>query len=260
MRIVPLCSGSSANSTFIGSSDSGILIDIGCNYKSLREYLSICGIELSAIKAVLITHEHTDHIAGLRVFSKNNPDIPVYTSRGTGSALAEKGCVGDFRGLDEIENAGINFKIEAFRTPHDCAESVGFTITCTNGYRLAYLTDLGEITPGVRDATLGSDFAFIESNYDSEMLWGGSYQYFLKQRIDSQCGHLSNTASTQYIQELIRNGATRVVLAHLSRQNNSPQLAYSSAVSSLAEAGVRLNRDYTLDVAKVRTTGECIAV
>jgi phosphoribosyl 1,2-cyclic phosphodiesterase len=219
-------------------------------------------LETSAIKAVLITHEHIDHVAGLRVFTKNN-DIPVYASLGTRRVLLEKNLVHNpdkLFDLDRLCEIQADYEIKAFDTPHDCAGSVGFTITCPNGYKTAYLTDLGEITPEVREQTLGADFAFIESNYDSDMLWGGSYHYSLKTRVDSRTGHLSNADSADYILNMIQRGATRIMLAHLSRQNNTPQTAYASAANRLNSAGIKLNRDYTLDVANIQTTGEYIAV
>jgi phosphoribosyl 1,2-cyclic phosphodiesterase len=262
MIVAPLCSSSAANSTFIGSKNGGVLIDVGCSYKALRGYLSLCDIELSAVKAVLITHEHTDHVGGLRVFSKNN-DVPVYASIGTRRALIEKNLVHNtdrLFDLGEIDKIDVDCEISSFHTPHDAAESVGFTITCSNGYKTAYLTDLGEITPAVRASTLGADFAFIESNYEPDMLWGGSYNYSLKQRVDSRLGHLSNTDSADYVRELVQSGTTRIMLAHLSRQNNTPRTAYCNAEEKLSGAGLKLDRDYTLDVAEIQSSGKYIAI
>jgi phosphoribosyl 1,2-cyclic phosphodiesterase len=242
MIIAPLCSSSSANSTFIGNKNGGILIDIGCSYKKLREHLEVCELEIDSIKAVFITHEHCDHIAGLRVFMKNNPDVPIYANDNTGQSLHI-----------------LDYEITAFNTPHDTDWSVGYVIK-HGDYKIAYITDLGHITPEVERATLGCNMSVIESNYDPDMLWGGPYQYHLKQRIDSQVGHLSNGDSACYIRKLVENGATRIVLAHLSKQNNTPQIAYSSTVNYLTNAGMKLNRDFTLDVASVQTTGQYIAI
>jgi phosphoribosyl 1,2-cyclic phosphodiesterase len=268
MIIAPLCSSSAANSTFIGSHDKteGVLVDIGCSYKALRGYLSDFEIELSAVKAVLITHEHTDHVNGLRVFMKNN-DIPVFASAGTCDALLEKGLVHSSHKRDrlfdfsEISVLGLDCDIKAFHTPHDSAQSVGFSITCSNGKRIAYMTDLGEITDEVREATLGADGVLIESNYDSELLWNNKkYPYHTKERIDSRRGHLSNCDSADYILRLIESGATQVMLGHLSRENNTPNLALANTIKRLETSGLRQGHDYTLDVAGIQTNGEYIAV
>jgi len=241
MIIAPLCSSSSANSTYIGSKSGGVLIDIGCSYKKLRGYLSACDLEVENIKAVLITHEHNDHVAGLATFMKYNPEVPVY-----------KG------GLSNTLNVS-DYEITTFNTPHDTDWSVGYVIK-HGDYKIAYATDLGEVTKEVENATLGCNLCMIESNYDSDMLWGGNYHYHLKQRIDSKYGHLSNSDSADYISRLVQNGATRVILAHLSRQNNTPIRAYDSTANRLSAAGMKLNRDYTLDVAQIATQGQFIPI
>jgi phosphoribosyl 1,2-cyclic phosphodiesterase len=249
MIIAPLCSSSTANSTYIGDKASGILIDIGCSYKKLRGYLAACDLSVENIKAVFITHEHTDHIAGLSVFMKNNPDVPVCL----GGRMATE------EGLIKKTLQVLDYEITAFDTPHDTDWSVGYVIK-KGDYKIAYMTDLGHITQEVRAATGDCDLAFIESNYDSDMLWGGSYHYHLKQRVDSKVGHLSNADTADYIQKLVETRATRIVLGHLSRQNNTPALAYDCTAARLANAGMRLNRDFTLDVANVVTAGQYIAI
>ncbi|MCL1865874.1 MAG: MBL fold metallo-hydrolase [Oscillospiraceae bacterium] len=263
MIIAPLCSSSAANSTFVGSPSRGILVDVGCSYKALRGCLDKCGLDASAIKAVLVTHEHSDHVSGLKVFTKNN-DIPVFASAKTREVLLQKGHVHNPDRLfcfDELGSAETDLEITPFRTPHDSAESVGFVITCTNGYKAVYMTDLGEINEEVRRNVLGADFAFIESNYDPKMLRDNVvYPHYTKERIRSGVGHLSNPDSAEFTVELVRNGCTRVVLAHLSRQNNTPTLAYSNTEKTLNAAGFKVNRDFTLNVAEIQTCGKYIAV
>jgi phosphoribosyl 1,2-cyclic phosphodiesterase len=123
------------------------------------------------------------------------------------------------------------------------------------------MTDLGEITEEVAEATLGAKFVFIESNYEPDLLWTNNYYpYQTKERIDSCRGHLSNADSAEYILKLVQSGASRIMLGHLSRQNNTPQMAYSNTIGRLSAAGLRVDCDYTLDVAKIETTGEYIAV
>jgi phosphoribosyl 1,2-cyclic phosphodiesterase len=237
MIIAPLCSGSSANAVFIGNRSDGVLIDIGCSYKALREYLAVAQIELSAIKAVLITHEHGDHIAGLETFCKHNSTVPVFRNSEN----------------SELRIPDSEFDIQAFDTSHDTPWSAGFTITAPDGYKVAYMTDLGEITPAVQAATLGADFVFIEANYDPLMLQNNRrYPRVVRERVRGSRGHLSNPDCAEYILKLVEHGATRIMLGHLSQENNTPQTAFNCVVERLAAAGIRCNCDYTLNVADVQ--------
>ncbi|MCL2634839.1 MAG: MBL fold metallo-hydrolase [Oscillospiraceae bacterium] len=263
MIVAPLCSSSRANASYIGNASEGVLIDAGCSYKALLKYLSLCSTGIGKVKAVLITHEHKDHISGLYQLTKNN-DIPVYASKGTCEELINGGHVYNENNLFDISelcNAPIDNDIQAFKTSHDSAESVGYTITDRSGYKIAYFTDLGGITEEVRAGTKGADFAFIEANYEPEMLRRNiNYPRYIKERIASRRGHLSNHESAEYILQLIESGTTRIMLGHLSKENNSPQTAYSCVAAKLSQAGFKLNRDYTLDIAGVQTGGEYIAV
>jgi phosphoribosyl 1,2-cyclic phosphodiesterase len=247
----------------MGGAGGGVLVDAGCGYKTLLDCLSLCRTDVSAIRAVLVTHEHTDHVKGLKQFTKHN-DVPVYASRGTAGFLLTNGYIyneKNLRDLSELPNAPVDFEIKAFKTPHDSAESVGFSLVAPNGYKIAYFTDLGEITDSVREGAAGADFVFIEANYDADMLRrNDAYPPYVVERISSRLGHLSNADSAEYVSRLAQSGTTRFMLAHLSRENNSPRLAYASVVGKLSDCGMRLNRDYTLDVAGVRTAGEYAAV
>jgi len=266
MIIAPLCSGSTANSTFAGSKTSGILIDVGCSYKALQKYLAVCGLELSAVKAVLITHEHIDHVKGLFQFTKNT-DIPVFASSGTRDMLIEKNFVYnpdrlfDLSDFESRAAGDVDLEVRTFNTSHDSAQSVGFTITCNDGKKAAYMTDLGEVTPGVEEATLGCNFAFVESNYDYDLLWSNkNYPYQLKERIDSPRGHLSNTDSADYILKLVESGTNKIMLGHLSKENNTPQIAFDKTVNRLDKAKIHVKRDYSLDVAGIQTIGKYVAI
>jgi len=263
MIVAPLCSSSSANSTFIGDFEAGLLIDTGCSYKSLLRSLSLCRTDISAVKAVLVTHEHSDHVKGLYQLTKHN-DIPVYASEKTAAFLLGNGLVcrpENLHDINELRAAPVNFGITAFRTPHDSVESVGFVLTSPNNYKIAYFTDLGEITDEVRENADGADFIFIEANYDAELLRRNrKYPDYVKARIASNKGHLSNADSAPYISRLVESGATRIVLAHLSRENNSPRIAFENTERELAKAGLKLDRDYTLNVAEECTSGGYIAV
>ncbi|MCL1823709.1 MAG: MBL fold metallo-hydrolase [Oscillospiraceae bacterium] len=263
--IIPLCSSSSGNSVFIGSRNAGILIDAGCSLKQLRFLLDSCGTSIDAVKAVLITHEHKDHIKGLFQLTKHYPDIPVYASEGTLCALTADGAVASMANLHDksaLKNAPVDYYIKAFNTPHDGAESLGFILEdSSNDYKIAYCTDLGTITNEVRKNVTGCDFIFLESNYQPELLQRNpNYPPFLKKRIASEYGHLSNGDCADFLIELLKNGAKRFILGHLSRENNTPEIAYNKAVTRLSRQGAVMNRDYTLEIAPVINEGTVVAV
>ena len=146
-----------------------------------------------------------------------------------------------------MELAGM--MVRSFRTPHDSRESTGYRVSTGDGRTLAVATDMGHMTEEVRTALWGCDLVMIESNHDIRMLENGPYPYVLKRRILASTGHLSNDACSLELPELIRRGATRLFLAHLSKDNNSPELAYLTAQSALTEAGMREDMDFVLRVA-----------
>lgn len=249
-RFCSLFSSSSGNCTYIGSSDGGILIDAGVSAKQISLGLDEIGVDESEINAIFVTHEHSDHIKGLRVFaSKYN--IPVYATAGTLSELEKAGVLnGKFSTSvieGEIECGGQ--LIKPFRTSHDVAESCGFSVTTGDGRQLCVATDTGIVTDEMREALTGSDLVLIESNHDIGMLRNGSYPYMLKRRILSDTGHLSNLACGEFVTELIKSGTTRFVLGHLSKENNIPALAYRTSKAALDCLGATENRDYILTVA-----------
>lgn len=252
-RYCSLFSGSSGNSTYIASGECGLLVDAGVSAKRLTEALSARNIDPARIAGVLVTHEHSDHIAGLRVLVKRF-GIPVYATAGTLSFLCEQGAVPPSADLHELspdmtaaEVGGL--QIEAFRTPHDAADSCGFRITLPDGRRVGVATDMGSMWPSVRQALATCDLIHIESNHDVRMLETGGYPYHLKQRILGERGHLSNAACAAELPALVQNGVTRITLAHLSRENNAPYLAEVVANAALQTAGFREGIDYTLRVA-----------
>ena len=250
-RFCPLFSGSSGNSYYIGTATDGILIDAGRSAKQMDAMLARCGIADGAVKAVFVTHEHIDHVKGLRVFASRHR-IPVYTSRGTLLALEGMGCLdprfcADVIGAEGMECAGL--VITPFHTPHDCAEGVGYRVTLHDGRVVAVSTDLGVMTEEVRTQLSGADLVVLESNHDVGMLQNGPYPYPLKRRILSETGHLSNLACSAELCGLVGAGTTRFVLAHLSAENNTPELAYETALCSLRLSGYRQGTDFELYVA-----------
>lgn len=244
----PLFSGSSGNATFIGGDGGGILIDAGVSAKALTAALDNCG-GADRVAAVFITHEHIDHIKGLRVFASRRR-IPVFASAETAAALMQ-----DDKAAQSVDIIPFDMSvdiadmhIERFATSHDCVGSSGYTVTLPNGKRVAVCTDLGVVTDEVRSVLCGCDLVMLESNHDVRMLQNGAYPYSLKQRILSDKGHLSNSCCADTLCELIHSGTTRFVLAHLSRDNNRPILAHHAAVEALSLAGAAEHVDYILSV------------
>ncbi len=262
MRIVSLCSSSKANCTYIEHNGEGILVDVGCSFKALRDGLKLIDRSINDVRAIFITHEHSDHIAGLMQVTKNT-DIPIFGSEGTlGRMISENKIFTDknLHTIDDIGSAPVSFTPTAFHTPHDSAESLGYTFNA-DGIKIAVCTDIGHITAEVRENLMGCRFVLLESNYDMNMLTRNiKYPPQLKQRIRSDRGHLSNSDSGVFARELIKSGTTSILLGHLSQENNTPEIAYSNMINSLASVGAQVDRDFLLDVAAVQGTGKMIIV
>ena len=245
-RFCPLFSGSSGNCLYIGSADGGILIDAGVSARRIEKALAAREIDPRSIRGIFVTHEHSDHTAGLRVLAKRY-GTPIYASAGTRQALLDGGTVDECRLWDETDLG--NMSVTAFHTSHDCRESTGYCVTLSDDRRIGVATDLGVMTDEVREALAGCDLVHIESNHDVRMLENGPYPYPLKQRILSDRGHLSNEACATELPRLLERGTTRVFLGHLSRENNLPMLAQATAAAELAACGAQEGRDYLLWVA-----------
>ncbi len=262
MRIVSLCSSSKANCTYIENDGEGILVDVGCSFKALRDGLAMIDRSIDNIKAIFITHEHSDHIAGLMQVTKNTK-IPVFASEGTLSRIIDEKKAFTYENLytiGELDRAPLKLIPAAFHTPHDSAESTGYTFTAGDT-KIAVCTDVGHITPEVRENLLGCRFVLLESNYDPNMLIRNiKYPPVLKQRIRSDRGHLSNPDSGVFARELIKSGTTSILLGHLSQENNTPEIAYNNMINSLSAIGAQVGRDFHLDVAAVHGTGKSVIV
>lgn len=253
LRYCSLFSGSTGNSTYVGTADGGLLIDVGVSAKRIVTALRDRDIDPSTIRAVLLTHEHSDHISGLRVLCKQY-GWPVIASEGTLDALMEGGHIHAQQRLYTLPTnkrlAVAGMQIVSFETPHDSRQCYGYRIDTEDGRSLAMTTDLGYMSDTVRQAVIGCQFLHIESNHDPEMLRNGPYPYWLIQRIRGEGGHLSNQECAALLPELVSAGATRIVLAHLSEKNNTPELAYSCSAEALAGCGASVGRDCLLSVAK----------
>lgn len=251
-RLCPLFSGSSGNSYYIGSRSAGLLLDAGKSARQLDRMLKACGIDPLAIQGILLTHEHTDHVNGVRVFAQKY-HLPVFASQGTLEALSDALGEAEAHPVEEgLSLAGMT--VHPFHTSHDCAEPLGFRIDTEDQRVFALATDLGYLSQEVRENLFGADMVVLESNHDVEMLRCGQYPYYLKRRILSDMGHLSNGVCAAFLPELVKSGGRRFLLAHLSRENNTPSLALSTALSALEQAGYTRDVDFSLDIARVENS------
>lgn len=250
-RFCSLFSSSSGNATFVGTSKSGILIDAGVSAKRLKAALCEREIDPNSIKGILVTHEHSDHINGIRVFASNH-NIPVFATRGTLLGLEDANVLNGKFPVFEIQTATEfevgDMVVKAFSTPHDVNESCGFRIELPDERTAAIATDIGHMTNEIMNAIIGCDLVMLESNHDVGMLENGPYPYYLKRRVLSDLGHLSNVACADVAAQLVERGTTRIALAHLSAENNIPDLAFQTSYSSIYETGAVLDRDYILKV------------
>lgn len=249
LKIDVLASGSKGNSTMITASDGKrLLIDCGISLRALSNALKARGTSLNEIKAVLVTHEHSDHIASCAQIT-DAYGIPVFTNAVTMSTLKRKtGLKGGYY-FDEVTPFTLcGLEIRPFRTSHDAVYPVGYSIADGDS-RFTYATDLGYFAPSVKEAAKGSDLIMIESNHDVEMLLNGPYPRHLKERILSTRGHLSNENCAKAIGELMDMGTKKFILGHLSEQNNTYALAHDTTAAFLEKCGAHAEKDYFFDVA-----------
>lgn len=252
MRFCSLFSSSSGNATFIGSAKTGILIDAGVSTKRLKEALASRELDPSALAGIFITHEHSDHIKGMRILASTYK-IPVFASAGTMDFLEENGHVTAKFPFEVLDSKGIELGdifVKPFRTPHDSVESYGYQISFSDGQKAAVATDTGCVNDSMREHLLGCSLVMLESNHDVGMLQNGPYPYYLKRRILSDRGHLSNEACAEFVKELVNKGTSRIFLGHLSDENNFPNLAFQTSLAALNEIGAVNGRDCILQVNK----------
>ena len=261
LKVASLISGSSGNASFIKSepninlnstsSSTSLLIDVGASGKRLEEALVLIGESSSDLTAILVTHEHIDHVRGLGVLARRYR-LPLYMTYLTWEQVKDMGLGIIKPELLRLFEAGDSFEIndlhiKSFSVSHDAADTVGYRIENSCG-TVSMMTDVGFVDKRIVDELTGSDLVLIESNYDKDMLYEGSYPWNLKQRIDGDRGHLSNEQCASTIKELLDKGTKKFFLSHLSEENNTPDKAFSSTVERLADAGAVLDLDYFLQV------------
>lgn len=253
-RIYPLFSSSMGNSTYIGNANEGILIDCGVSYTRLKNALELCGLSFQSVKGIFITHEHGDHINGLAVTTKKT-GLPVYSATGTLDTLFDKGVIRS-QAIDIKEKEVLDsMTVSRFETSHDTFESGGYRVDFKDGSSCCVCTDLGYVSDKVRSAVMGVTAILLEANYDEDMLRLGGYPAEVKARIRSDRGHLSNAQCGEFAAQLIASGTTRIILGHISQENNTPEMAEYTVEKIIAGHGFQRGRDYLLCCAPIQTKG-----
>ena len=233
--IETIYSGSSGNCTLVAGDGGVLLVDMGKSTKQTLNLLYEQQVAAKDIKGILVTHEHSDHISGLKTFLCHF-DVPVYGFRAVLNELIYKGVASPSSDLRAIEDKKqfelLGLGITPFRTPHDSVDCCGYRFDTDSG-SACVATDLGTVTDSIYNYLHGCDTVILESNYDRGMLMTGPYPFQLKQRIMSAYGHLDNLDSSETIVKLVSEGTKNVVLAHLSDKNNTPSLARDTCRSML---------------------------
>ncbi|MBQ2714395.1 MAG: MBL fold metallo-hydrolase [Clostridia bacterium] len=228
MKVISLGSGSKGNATLIEMDGKYILIDQGF---SLKELSRRCDISFKDFSAILLTHEHSDHFLGVGALSKDY-SIPVYMPKALDAVCSDRLLDCDVRYHNDVEFEVEGIKVSPFRLPHDARYTVGYKLQ-KGEQSFACVTDLGEARENLFDNLVGVDTVLLESNYDEEMLKSGPYPEALKRRVSGRLGHLSNQESAKVSARLISKGTKNVILAHLSENNNVPELAYDTTAKYL---------------------------
>ncbi|HSH20091.1 MAG TPA: MBL fold metallo-hydrolase [Draconibacterium sp.] len=243
LEICAIASGSNGNCYYIGNEKDAVLVDAGISCKQILIRLKERNLNPSKIKAVFVTHEHSDHMRGVRGISKKM-QIPIY--------LTAKTFYGAYRNLrpdqpklfapgDVIEIG--EFSVHSFNKNHDASEPVSFRVQFENK-NVGVFTDIGEACENVTQHLQICDGLFLESNYDEKMLWEGSYPYFLKQRVASSIGHLSNKQALELLQNYAGEKLKCVFLSHISKENNTPEIARDSMMELTSKFEVKLTSRY----------------
>lgn len=249
-KFISLASGSSGNCYYIGTENCGILVDAGIAVRTIRKNLKEIGVGMEMIRAVFITHDHADHIKAVGGLGEKL-NIPIYATARVHEGINKSYCMTErlstsVRYLEKQQPMQLEaFRIESFEVPHDGTDNVGYCIEI-DGKTFSFLTDLGEITPMVANYIRKSNYLILEANYDEEMLRMGTYPKYLKERIASRTGHLSNIATAEFLADNMTDHLRYIWLCHLSKDNNHPELAYKTVELKLKERGVQVGKDVQL--------------
>ncbi|SMC52220.1 Phosphoribosyl 1,2-cyclic phosphodiesterase [Desulfocicer vacuolatum DSM 3385] len=241
LNVCALASGSKGNAVFVSGGDSAVLVDAGLSGIELERRMAARGLSPEMLSAVVITHEHTDHIKGAGILSRRF-DIPLYLNKKTMQAASSK--LGTVHGARNFK-CGVPFcigdlKIDPFSISHDAADPSGFTLE-HGGVKMGIATDLGVATHLVKTHLKGCSLLYIEANHDPDMLNNGPYPWYLKQRVKSRLGHLSNADAGELVNDICDNGLSHVILAHLSHENNTPECALQTFQERLNTPSVQVD-------------------
>lgn len=261
VKVKILKSGSSGNSIFIQGDNTRLLIDVGVSGKAIEEKLHDLNINPAELSGILVSHEHRDHVTGVGILSRRY-DIPVYATPRTWPKLNR--FIGEIKQKNEKElhKKGFELKdifVAPFPVPHDAIDPVGFNLIIRN-IKISIATDCGVFSSVMKDRLKGSDCLIVESNHDPYLLREGSYPNFLKKRIMSMKGHLSNDELAEKLGEITSTNTKNIILAHLSEENNNPDLAYKSAKNSLLSKGISVDEDMKLMVADRKTGSSLVQI
>lgn len=265
MRLCSIASGSSGNCVYVGSDTTHLLMDVGISGKRTEEGLHALGLTMRDIDGICITHEHADHISGLGVLARKY-GVPIYATRGTAEAIRQNAAVGEideslFRLVVPDTRCIIkDISLYPVRTSHDAADPVAYRIDY-DGRRVGILTDLGCYNDYTVECLRNLDLLYLEANHDVHMLQVGPYPYYLKQRILGERGHLSNESAGKLLSRLLHDNMQAIVLGHLSKENNLPELAYESVRVEVTMADNQYSgNDFPMYVAKRSEVSEVIEV
>lgn len=258
LKFISFGSGSSGNCYYLSTATDALIIDIGVGLRTLKKHCRDYGISLGSVKRVLITHDHADHIKSVGSFSYDY-SVPVYATEKVHDGIDHNYCItrkvsGEMRKVltvgDTVQLG--DFLVKPFAVPHDATENVGYEIQA-EGICFVIITDVGSITDEVKEAISHADYLVIEANHDVEMLKNGPYPEYLKQRILSASGHLSNESCGQALVENMTERLKHVWLCHLSEENNHPELARKTVETIMRSYGVIPGKDVELEVLKRNT-------
>ncbi len=257
LKFICLGSGSSGNSYFLYSENYGILIDAGVGIRTLKKHFIANGLSLSQISAILITHDHADHIKAVGSLA-NELEIPVYATELVHDGIRRNYCVNPKLNADyvcHIEKEKTfcldEFEITPFNVPHDSTDNVGYSI-CYKGVNLCLITDAGHGTERFGTYISKANYLVLEANHDEDMLMMGPYPAYLKGRISGENGHLSNKAAATLLTEHATERLCHVWLCHISEENNHPELARKTVDAHLRSFGIIAGKDFELEVLKRR--------
>lgn len=250
-KFFSLGSGSSGNCYYLGTNEYGVLIDAGIGIRSIQKALREYGVSFDKIIAVLVTHDHADHIKTVGCLG-DKYNIPVYATETVHNGIlrnrAVRGSLVHSRKIIEKEQAFSirEFQITAFDVPHDSIENVGYHIEFDE-QTFVLVTDIGRITDTIKEYAAKANHLVIEANYDEYMLQAGKYPYYLKQRIGNGMGHLSNRLSAQFIASIYSENLQNIWLCHLSQDNNHPEIAFKAVEQALYDNGVVVGKNVKLE-------------